>query len=162
MISREDLVAQSVTDFARAGLLARGYPPTAVAWVEAFNGAIELPDGQSHLDRTTIAVGYGFDQGAEQAEIGSSLRTRLYTFEFFVLGKEQPWGRNVSSTLKLLLDCDTIPLLDYRDPAQPEIDRLIVEATTSEREAVPDPEPWQEDLWLAQVKVTDEYYADLW
>lgn len=158
MVTREDLLEQSVMDFARARLQARGYGPPKVEWEESY------PHGLKNLDHQIVAAGFNFDDEGAQAEMGSDLMTRLYTIEFFVFGTTATFARNIANALKFALQGDlngTIPLLDYKVSGNPEIDRLIVEGASAHRQVITEPEPWQENVWTTTLHVRDEYFASL-
>jgi hypothetical protein len=156
VITREDLVSQAVQDFARAGLQRHGYVEPAVRFLDSFPYTI------AKLDAQLIASGFDFDDEGTQAELGSDLKRRLYTVQFFVFGTTGTWAKNLANVLKFVLDEDgTIPLHDYEDPAKPEVDRLVVIGVSAERQIVVDPEPWQEHIWSTTCRVEDTYNARL-
>jgi hypothetical protein len=161
VISREDIVEQSVFDFAKAALTGYGYLPAHVEMRESF--PYGLDDAQ--FTRTIIAAGFNFDDGGAQAELGSDLKRRLYTIEFFVFGTTATWGRNVANVLKSVLDAEgRIPLRDVEQAGAPVIDWLLVNDEPGprvERQVVVDPEPWQHFVWTTTVGVLDEYPAAL-
>lgn len=156
MITREDLVTQSVQDFAKAGLTTHGYVAPAVRFLDSF------PYTLTELDAQLIASGFNFDDEGSQAEMGSDLKRRLYTVQFYIFGTTNTWAKNLANALKFVLDEDgTIPLLDYEQPGNPEIDRLVVVGVSAERQIVADPEPWQQFLWSTTCRVEDTYSARL-
>lgn len=159
MISREDLVEQSVTNYARTALFTeRSYPSTEVEMRESF--PYELNEKQ--LTKNIVALGFNFDDEGHAAEMGSDLTERLYTIEFFVFGLTNTYGRNLANVLKFALTKEpTIPLLDIAQTPPVEIDQLLVEGCHASRVIVPDPEPWQEFVWTTTLKVTDFYHARL-
>lgn len=159
MITRQEKVEQSITDYVKAGLTARGYdalkPP--IKWVESFPGTLPTP-----LEHTFIAAGYNFDDDEDSAECGSDLVKRPYTAQFFVVAPTLTIGRNVANVIKFIIDGDgTLPLYDIEQDGNPEFDRLMVDGVSSAREIVADPQPWQEFIYSVTLKVTDEYYAEL-
>jgi hypothetical protein len=155
MITREDLVSQSVMDHAVGGIAARGYPPTTVAFLESFPYSVSGP-----LQKNLIAAGFDFDDGGEQAELGSALKRRLYTIEFFVFGMTATYARNLAHALKFVLEGDgRIPLKDIGQPGAPIIDYLTVEAVSAQRQIIADPDPFQEFVYTTTLRVHDEYYA---
>lgn len=155
MISREDLVTQSVQTFARTQIFdVRDYAHDKVEFIEAF------PYNLTKMDKNLIATGFNFDDDGTQAEMGSDLKRRVYTVEFWVFGLTNTYARNLANVLKFALDVDgTIPLLDVAQTPPVEIDRLLVDGVTAHRQIIPSPEPWQEFVWTTQVKVEDFYYA---
>lgn len=155
MISREDFVTQSVQTFARTQIYSvRGYATNKVEFVEAF------PFELKELDRNLIATGFNFDDDGEQGEMGSDLRRRVYTVDFWVFGVTNTYARNLANVLKFGLDVDgTIPLLNIAVTPPVEMDRLLVLGVHAHRQIIPQPEPWQQFVWTTQVQVEDYYYA---
>lgn len=154
-ITREDLISQSVMDHAVAGIAARGYPDSQVAFLESFPYTMT---GQ--LEKNLIAAGFDFDDLGEQAELGTALKRRLYTIEFFIFGMTKTYARNLANALKFVLEGDgRIPLKNIADLSAPIIDYLIVEGASAHRQIIPDPDPFQEFVYTTTVKLYDEYYA---
>lgn len=160
MISREDLVEQSVTEWVRNAIFVdRGYSHDDVELRESF--PYELTAGSS-LPKNLIAAGFDFDDGGEQAELGSDLKVRTYTIEFFVFGQTRTWAKNLANHIKFALERDgTIPLLDIAQIPPVEIDRLVIDSPRTARQPIPDPEPWQQFVWTTNVQVEDTYHAAL-
>lgn len=158
-ITREDLVEQSVQDYVRTAIFTdRGYPTAKVELLDAF--PYDRFDGA--LDKNYVALGFNFDDQGQQAELGSDLKTRVYTLEFFVFGISQVWARNLANAIKFAADNDgIIPLLDYADLAKPQIDSLVVEGTRTERQPINNPQPWERNVWITYVVVEDIYHAAL-
>lgn len=161
MISREDLIEQSVQDFLKAALTARGY---------SLGGDVELVETfpyhlTGELEKNYVAVGFNFDDEGTAAELGSDLKVRQYTIQFWIFGQTKAWAKNLANVVKFAAqaDDDRIPLKDYEaDPDDPPvIDYLCVNASSTERQIAPDPEPWQEFVWTTTVVVQDEYHASL-
>lgn len=158
MIDRQSMVSQSVVDYAKAALAVRGYDAgTAYIMDEDF------PDHEHEVfDQNVISIGFDFDDDGEPAETGSSLTTRTYTLEFYVFGTTRAAARNIAAVLKFALEVEgTIPLKDYEQAGDPEIDRMVVIGASTERQRVERPEPWQEHIYLTTVRVEDVYYAAL-
>lgn len=166
MISREDLIAQSVQTHVRSELFGAtyNYDTTKVEIVDGYEDSLFNEQyGSDALDKTYIAVAFQFDNGGRPLEVGSSLRQFLHTIDFLVFGKSPSWGRNVAYITKqiLLTDSETIPLLDYNvstDP-RPEIDRLVIDSCITERQQIFDPRPWQLHSWRTRLRVLDEAYS---
>lgn len=159
IVSREDMVEQAVTDYARAAIFTeRGYPSAQVEMLESFPYRLN----EQQLTKNLIAAGFNFDDGGEQAELGSDLKRRVYTIQFFVFAMTATYGRNLANVLKFALDRDgQIPLKDVGQAAAPVIDYLTVVNVSAERQVIPDPEPWQEFCWSVHLRVADEYHAML-
>lgn len=163
MITREDLVEQSVMERAKTAIFTeRGYPSAKIDFIDTFPyDLVDNKNGGRPLTKNIVAAGFNFEDEGEQAELGSDLLRRTYTLEFFVFGITNTWARNLAQALKFGLQQNgTIPLLDVEN-ANVEIDRMPVVGATADRQVVADPEPWQRFIWLTQVKVEDEYHASL-
>lgn len=157
MISRDQLVEQSVTDYIRQALVARGYPDSDYEWVESFPWEMAEPAAKN-----IVCLGFNFDDEGRQAECGSDLKVRSYTIQFWVFGLTGTYAKNLANVIKFAADTDErIPLKDISDPDAPVIDQLLVEAASAEHQIIPNPEPWQEFVWTATLQVRDEYYASL-
>jgi hypothetical protein len=159
VIPREQFVEQSVTDYVRAAIFDEyGYSPNKVELVESFDFA----QPREHLTKNVIALGFSFDDGGTQAEIGSALTVRNHTIEFFAFGLTQTWAKNLASVVLHVVERDgRIPLRDYRDPAKPVIDWLLTDNARAARQPIAQPEPWQEYVWTTHVQVEDTYDASL-
>jgi hypothetical protein len=165
MISREDMIAQSLEARIRTGLFTDfNYPTDRVELIDAFDGAFfEEKYGENGLDKTYVAAAYQFDNGGTPLELGSSLTQYLHTVDFFCFGHTPTWGRNVAHMVKaaLLTETGSIPLYDWSVPTDPRpiIDYLPVEEVTTERIVVADASPWNEHAWTTRVRVLDEVAA---
>ena len=160
-ITREQMIMQSVVNYTRTALFARrGYPVDELDLLDAFPHE-QIQQG-SAIEKTAIAVGFNFDDHGRALELGSSLKQRIYTIEFFVFGVDAVWGENVAHAVKFEVDRDgSVPLLDIAVAGSPQIDTLEVVSATAERQAVARPRPWERHVWVTTIKVADEYYAAL-
>lgn len=159
MITREDLITQSVYDYVRRQIFdVRNYPPSQVELRESF--VYELDE--ETFDRNIICAGFDFDDEGRQAEMGSDLKTRTYTIEFWIFGLTDTYARNLANAIKFAIDVEgTIPLMDIAQDPSVEIDKLIVEGVNVDRQIIVDPEPWQRFVWTTRVQVEDTYHASL-
>lgn len=157
MLTREGMIEQSVESYVKDKMFnVGGYSTDDVEVLDAF--PYNRFDGP--LDKTFVATGFNFDQGGEQAEMGSNLKRRQYTITFFVFGKDPDWGKNIANVCKAAAESDgVIPLKNYGvdDPASV-IDSLMVDSASTQRQFVREPKPWEENIWITYVKVTDEFY----
>lgn len=154
MISREELVTQSVEDYVRAALTARGYDDK-VDFSDEFPYTLEEPP-----TRPLIAAGFDFDDPGEQAEMGSDLTLRPYGIEWYVFAPSGDQAKNVANIIKFALEADgSIPVNDYGQAGAPVVGYLQVDGSSAARQAFVDPEPWQENVWQTTVRVIDEYFA---
>lgn len=158
MITREDMITQSAQDHLRVKLTDRGYPVGSdVVLLDSF----PYNTFSGPLDKNYVAAGFDFDDGGEQAELGSDLIRRQYTIEVFVFGKNPVWGRNLANVIRSIFDDGLIPLKDITADGAPVIDQLCVFRVSADRQPIADPKPWEENVWLVTVKVDDEYFAGL-
>lgn len=165
MITREEVVEQSVTDFVRGELVAIGYPDSDVKIRETFPTATERA---SEMEVTTVAVGFNFDDGGRPVEMGSDLTLRIYNIEFWTFGLTPEFGRNVANVIKHVVESNglLIPLRDIRvkdDP--PVIDQLIVmedRGVRVQRQIPRDPRPWDANVYTTTLRVEDYYYPSAW
>lgn len=158
-ITRETLITQSVQDYVREQLFdIRNYPEEQVELLDAF--PYDRFDGP--LDKNYVALGFNFDDQGSQAELGSDLKVRNYTLEFFVFALSATWGSNLANAVKFAADHDgLIPLRDYSDLAKPIVDYLVVDSVRTERQPIPDPKPHERFVWTTLVRVEDTYHAAL-
>lgn len=155
MITREDLVVQSVTDYAKARLRTWGYDEDVWEWRESFDA-----EQMAKFTKSVIGAGFDFTDGGRAAECGSDLKARTYHIEFAVFGFDLTLGRNLSGALLSAVEQDGfIPLLDYEDTSKPQIDSLELLAATKNRPPIPQPQPWEEFLHVVAVQVEDIYSA---
>lgn len=166
-VTREDFVEQSVQTYVKRQLFdVRGYPTDVIDLLETDAFDENMFGAQEEIEKNHVAQGYDFDDDGRQAELGSSLIRRQYTFEFFVMGISSTWARNIAQAIKFSVEQDgIIPLLDITDTASapdwPTIDALVLVAVSANRVMVEDPAPWQRHIWVTRVRVEDEYDARL-
>lgn len=154
-VTREDYVTQSVDIYLRRLMEEKGYGEDVIELLDSFP---HTRFDSEELTKTYIAEGFGFDDGGKQAEMGSNLKERLYTIEFFVIGRTSTWAENVASAVKFSLENDqTIPLVDILQPAKPVIDALVLASVSSEHQPISQPKPWQENIWTVHARVEDCY-----
>lgn len=159
MITREDQVEQSVSDFVRAGLVAAGYDEAQVILRDSFPGADERA---KPLEKTTVAIGFNFDDGGRHIELGSDLTLRVYTIEFWTFGVTATFGRNVANVIRAVIEQGDylIPLLAIEQVAKPVIDQLVIQderGVSVTRQIASDPRLWDRFVWTTTVKVEDTY-----
>lgn len=158
MITREDLIEQSVMNFVREGLTDFNYIPRVADIREAFPSPGER---DTAMTKTQVALGFNFDDGGRLAEMGSDLTEFLHTAEVWVFGVTGAEGRNTANAVRaLVLTADTIPLLDVRDNARPVIDQLTKpdrQAVVVSRQLAADPRPWDRFVWTATLRLYDTY-----
>lgn len=155
-VTREQSIEQSVQDFIADTLRARSYPiDTEIVMRDAFEQS-EFSDAA--IDHEYVALGYNFDDGGVPIEAGSNLRRYRHTIEVFVIATTAARGSNLAYAIRDSLEgAERIPLKDAAQSGRPQIDVLLVDPVSAERQAIPDPDPWEEFVWLLRVPVLDEY-----
>lgn len=162
MVTREQCVVQSSQDFVTDGLRTRGYDEDLVHVRDAFPSVTERA---TELTQTNVALGFTFDDGGRQIELGSDLTLRTYTIEFWIFGKTPEEAENVASVVRVIAESEgMIPLKDISDPAKPVIDSLPLaypKPVVIGRQIAHDPANWDRFVWTTTVKVEDVYYPSL-
>jgi hypothetical protein len=157
MVTREDMIEQSVSDYVREELAARGYDDTLIQVREAFPTQDER---SSELTVSQLAIGFNFDDGGTPMELGSNLTMFVHTIELWVFGTEPGIGRNIAHVVRTILLAEnyTVPLKDVSDAAEPVIDMLVVDKAAVNRQIAHDPRPWDMYVWTCTARVEDTYY----
>lgn len=159
-VTREDIVEWSVFNYIKTGLAALGVPsPSMVDYIESFNTNLF----EKEIDKSYIAAGFHMNDGGHLFELGSNLRRKIYTFEYWIIGLNATQGRNLAHLVSQIVESNLIiPIQDITKTAPyPTLGALEAaeEPSKVERQVVGNPEPWQEHLYCAHVRVMDEYYA---
>lgn len=159
MIPRSQILEESLLDYVEQRLRAAGYEAGEFEILEAFPH--DKIRGDSDIDKTYIAVGFNFTDVAKRVEMGSTLSRRPCTFEIFVFAPgDSNAGENVTGVLVQVLDRQLLPIIDVEDPARTVVDQLELEGVSSQRQPIPRPRPWEENVHLVTLRATDEYYAE--
>lgn len=155
-VTREQKVEQSVQDMAEEVLREKGWSEDKLEILDSF----PYSKFEGSLSKSYVAFGFNFDDEGKAAEMGSDLKTRVYTLEFFVFGRSLLEAKSIANQIKFILDTDQIvPLKDIGEIEAPVIDSLVVVGCKAEHMVVPDPAPYQESVWLTTCRVEDTYYA---
>lgn len=159
-VTRERKVEQSVQDWVLNKMRTEyDLPEANVVMLDSF--PYNRFDGP--LDKTYVSMGFNFDPGSRPAEMGSTLRSRDLTIEFYVFGNTEGWGELVANSIKAAIEDDfSIPLLDYGVSQTPPIIGFLEvtdNGASSERAPIRDPKPWEENIFIVRVKVQDTYFA---
>jgi hypothetical protein len=155
MIDRSTIIERSVESFVRNQLFTiRGYPEDRVVFLDAYPTQQRMTQP---LDRNYVAIGYTADDGGKQAELGSPLRTRKYTIDFYVFGISRVWGKNLAEVIRFSLESEgNINLLDPRDGTTI-IDSVIVDFVSAQQAITRTPRPWEENAWITRLRIEDIY-----
>jgi len=155
-VNRETKVETSVQTYAMARLRADGWSEDRLTFLEEFPH-YGFFDGD--LTTNYCAFGFNFDDQGRPAELGSALRKRIYTLEFFLFGQDELNAKSAANDIKFALDVDEIvPLLDVGEMGMPPVDALLVKGASAQKVLIADPKPFERHVWLATARVEDEYY----
>jgi hypothetical protein len=139
MVTREDMVEQSVTDLVRAG--------------------IEASDLSSKVH---LRNAFPTEQERAQPLEITHLTERVYTITFWTFGTTATMGRTTANFVRQIVEqAGLIPLKDIRIIGQPVIDQLTLperQAATVTRQIAGNPRPWDLFVWTTVLKVIDQYY----
>src|SRR2546427_10118746 len=130
-ILREELVEYSTLQRIREGLPSYGLvldPEEGTPTVK-LREAFPTPEERSEeLQITTVAFGFNIDDGGRLMELGSNLTEYTHTLEVWTFATEPRFGRRLAHAIKHVVRSpdDSIPLLDYNQDEDPQIDTLIV------------------------------------
>lgn len=153
LITREQIVVESVNMLVRNALAA--YPSSMWEMLPSY------PYNLEKLEPNTakIACGFTFDDGGHLFELGSNMKQRAYTIEFFIFGATLTLAQNMSDAIKFAIEQDqVIPIYDITQvPAALNGEWMELDHVHSRRQPVPDPEPWQEFTFYVAAQVTDWY-----
>lgn len=168
-IGRNLLIKKNAVHYLRDRLFnVRGFTTEEIEIDEAFDykrwGAAGAP-GAVELTKNVLSLGFTFDDGGTQAEMGSTLTLRIVTLEVFIFAISDDWGETLGGAIQQQIRADqVIPLLDLGSSDDPAvIDYLQLPDRGSvrmERVPVRDPRPWEENLFRVVAKVEDLSYAE--
>lgn len=158
MIPRETFVEQSVTDHLREYLTVLGYDDEILEIREAFPSVDERA---TPLTKTTLAIGFNFDDGGRRVELGSDLTLRVYTIEFWIFGLTGNLGRNVANVVKEIFESHHIVALKkYDEPGAPVFDKIVLlddRGAQVQRQIATDPLSWDANVFTTTVRFEDYY-----
>jgi hypothetical protein len=144
MIDRETVIERSTELFIRNQLFnVRGYPQGGRRGITFLDTYPDNKRMERALDSNYVAIGWSTDDGGKQAELGSSLKRRLYTFDFYVFGISRVWGKNLASVIRFSAESDqVIPLVDPADPTKV-IGHVDVDYCSAQQRVSATPRPWE-------------------
>lgn len=161
-VTREQIVSWATFAFIKAALEERGFPDDQIEYRQSFQS--NMLGDEDTADHVIIAAGFHADDGGRLLELGSNLRRKTYQLEYWVVAPTAGMGDAMKNAIAEACEAsDVIPLYDYTQTVDaPVIGFLWMDENPArgERVAVPDPAPWQENLYLVNVRVTDDYYPD--
>jgi hypothetical protein len=155
MLDRETIIERSIESYLRNQLyVVRGYPSDRVVMLDAYpdNERMSRP-----IDKNYIAIGWSADDGGRDAELGSSLRRRLYTFDHYVFAVSRVWGKNLASVIRFCLESEqSIALLDPAD-GQTVVGHVDVDFVSAQQAIAANPRPFEENCWITRLRVEDYF-----
>lgn len=160
-ILREELCEYSLLQCIREGLPGFGITlaPAEGADVKLREAFPTPEERQDELSITTVAFGFNIDDGGRQVELGSNLTEYTHTMEVWTFATEPRFGRHLAHAIKHLIRTGdaSIPLHDYNQEGDPEIDRLLVGKVQVQHQANSSPRPWDRYVWTTSIVVTDYF-----
>lgn len=163
MVTREDKIEQTLTNFVREKLTTYNYIPNVCDLREAFPSPEERAQP---MDKSQVATGFTFDNGGEPAELGTELTRYTHTVEWWSFGINETEGQNTANFIKLLFRSNmTIPLLDIGgDDEDVVIGYLEIpdaRSVSTARQISRNPFPWDRWVWSTTIKIQDTYTPEL-
>jgi hypothetical protein len=166
-ILREELVEQSVMRAITTGLPDYNY--TLLALDRSNFGAANVlvreefptPDERNgELDITTLAFGFNVDDGGRPMELGSNLTEYTHSLTTWVFGLDPQFARRLAFAVKHIMrrNSDVLPLYDFNQDGDPQIDALIVEKVQTKHEANNSPRPWDRYVFTVVTTIQDVFY----
>lgn len=154
MLTREDLVEESVQLYVTDRLASYDYDGSNVIVRDAF----PTPDERSQeLTTTTVAIAISFDDGGRSLELGSTFTLYTHTVECWVFATSPKFGRNLANVIKAIVRHEgEIPLIDIGNPLKPQIDTLIIDRASSNRQFNSSPRPWDQNVWTTTIRLMEE------
>ncbi len=164
MILREENVEYSMLQFLREELPTYGFilSPAEKANI-LLREAFPTPEERTEpLTITTVAFGFNIDDGGREMELGSALTQYTHTLEVWVFGTDPRLARRVAHSIKHIVrkTDDSVPLLDYNQEGNPEIDSLTVTKAQVQHQANSSPRPWDAFVYTTSIAVIDEFYPE--
>lgn len=164
MILREELVEYSVLRKIREGLPTYGF---VLSPAEGANLTLReaFPTPEERLEAlaiTTVCFGFNIDDGGREMELGSTLTEYTHTLEVWTFATEPHFGRRVAHSLKHIVrkGGDLIPLLDFNQEGDPQIDAMIVHKAQVQHQANSSVRPWDQYVWTTAIAVQDTFYPE--
>jgi len=160
---REELVELSVLRAIRLGLPDYGYTLGTDPSVADVNVREAFPNPEERNEElviTTVAFGFNIDDGGEPAELGSNLTKYVHTLICWTFALDPRFGRRLAHTIKNIArrNLDVLPLYDFNQDAEPQIDALNVMKTQVRHEVNNSPRPWDQYVWTTAISVQDISY----
>jgi hypothetical protein len=161
MILREDLVELSVLRKIKESLPEYEYvlspEPKANLLVKEMFPTPE--ERTAELKINTLAFGFNIDDGGKDVELGSTLTEYQHTLVAWVFGMEPRIARQIANSIKHILRKadDAVPLLDFSQEGNPQIDVLRINKVQVQHQGNNSERPWDQYVWTATSVVCDTY-----
>lgn len=159
MLTRDDKIEASVLKYVYDRLPDYQYEPSGEDQNVIVRDAFPTPDErEQELKTTVLALGFTFDDGGVALELGSDLHRFIHTIEFWTFATAPEIGKNLAAVVRhILLNEQTIPILDVGVSGQPEIGYLWIESAPRARQIAQQPRPWDENVWTVTAKAQDDH-----
>lgn len=161
LILREENVEYSLLQAIREGLPAYGFvlKPEANATVDLREAFPTSEERTRELDITTLAFGFNIDDGGRPVELGSNLTAYVHTLMVWTFALEPRFGRRLALSVKhVVKGLEEIPLRDYNQVGDPQIDTLILTKVQVQHQANSSVRPWDRFVWTTSIGVQDTSY----
>lgn len=157
MIDRETIIEKSIETFVKRELFTvRGYPESGRRGLVFLDAYPDNDRMSRKLDANYIAVAWSADDGGRQAELGSALRVRKYTFDFHTFGISRVFGKNIASVIRFAAESNVV--INLLDPVTGAvIDAVDVDFASVQPVVTRTPRPWEENVWVTRLRVEDWY-----
>lgn len=162
MILREQLVKFSLIQLITERLPDFGYVLTGAGQNVEVRQSFPTPTERTEeLKITTLAFGFDIDDGGVPAELGSTLTKYVHTLTAWVFATEPEFGEQVASSIKHIMRRadDAVPIYDYNQESNPQIDTDMIESVQTQHQANNSPRPWDQYVWTTAIKIQDYYYV---
>lgn len=162
MLLREDLVYYSILRKLKEELPEFGYvlAPEEKADLLVREAWPTPEERTKELTINTLALSLAVDDGGRDAELGSTLTEYRHTIEGVVFGLELSFAFQVAQAVKHILreSDDAIPLLDFSQEGDPQIDTLRIDKVQVKHLPNNAARPWDQYVYGVACVVTDTYY----
>ena len=156
---REELVEYSVLQAIQEGLPGYGFAVNGSQPDLILREAFPTPDERTQpLTITTVAFGFNIDDGGREVELGSDLTQYMHTLELWTFATEPKFGRRVAHSMKHIARKREIPLRDYNQEGDPQIDSLWCAKAQVRHQANNSVRPWDQFVWTTSLVIRDYDY----
>jgi hypothetical protein len=157
---REELVELSALALLNSDLPTYGFVLSGGGQDVRLREAFPTPEERAQeLEMTTVAFGFNIDDGGKLIEMGSDLTEYVHTLIVWTFATEPRFGRKLAHAIKHVFRAGQaeIPLLDFGQEGNPQIDSLRVDKAQVRHEVNQSPRPWDQYVWTTTITLTDYF-----